>query len=41
MQQSMRLRGFGYGEKRWLRINGRMTMQQLATLAGPCTDSQL
>jgi cobalt/nickel transport system permease protein len=33
MQQSMRLRGFGYGEKRWLRINGRM-MQQLATLTG-------
>jgi cobalt/nickel transport system permease protein len=33
MQQSMRLRGFGYGRQRWLRVNGAM-VQQLATLTG-------
>jgi cobalt/nickel transport system permease protein len=33
MQQAMRLRGFGYGEKRWFRINPRI-VQQLATLTG-------
>jgi cobalt/nickel transport system permease protein len=33
MQQAMRLRGFGQGRQRWLRVN-RQTLQQLALLAG-------